>query len=378
MGLIKAAVSAAASTLHDQWKEYIKCDDLGNDILMKKVTTPNGIISKDSAIQVAPGQIAVIFQNGQILDATAEDGIYTFDQSASPTFFAGQFGDVFKEMWTRFTYGGATNKEQAVFYINAKEIIDNKFGTPAPVPFQDWSHPIPNQMTGQMTPLRVEVKCFGKYTFTISDPALFMSKIAGTAEEYRKEEITEQMRSEVVGAFQNVLNELGNSNHKVPVLELPSATEEIKKTMDEKVFDQPIRNRGISLEGFVVESVTLDDESEKKIDNYELSSNSYMQQGTLTGAYAKAVQDAANNANGAANGMIGVGMMNMASGGMIGGVAQGAFQNQGVSAQDIGANSVPASQGQAEVSKGAQFCTKCGSALPEGAQFCSKCGNKVA
>ncbi len=378
MGLIKAAVSAAASTLHDQWKEYIKCDDLGNDILMKKVTTPNGIISKDSAIQVAPGQIAVIFQNGQILDATAEDGIYTFDQSASPTFFAGQFGDVFKEMWTRFTYGGATNKEQAVFYINAKEIIDNKFGTPAPVPFQDWSHPIPNQMTGQMTPLRVEVKCFGKYTFTISDPALFMSKIAGTAEEYRKEEITEQMRSEVVGAFQNVLNELGNSNHKVPVLELPSATEEIKKTMDEKVFDQPIRNRGISLEGFVVESVTLDDESEKKIDNYELSSNSYMQQGTLTGAYAKAVQDAANNANGAANGMIGVGMMNMASGGMIGGVAQGAFQNQGVSAQDIGANSVPASQGQAEVSEGAQFCTKCGSALPEGAQFCSKCGNKVA
>ena len=377
MGLIKAAVSAAASTLHDQWKEYIKCDDLGNDILMKKVTTPNGIISKNSAIQVAPGQIAVIFQNGQILDATAEDGIYTFDQSASPTFFAGQFGDVFKEMWTRFTYGGATNKEQAVFYINAKEIIDNKFGTPAPVPFQDWSHPIPNQMTGQMTPLRVEVKCFGKYTFTISDPALFMSKIAGTAEEYRKDDITEQMRSEVVGAFQNVLNELGNSNHKVPVLELPSATEEIKKTMDEKVFDQPIRDRGISLEGFVVESVTLDDESEKKIDNYELSSNSFMQQGTLTGAYAKAVQDAANNANGAANGMIGVGMMNMASGGMIGGVAQGAFHNQGVSAQDIGANSA-AVQDSTEVNGGAQFCTKCGSPLPEGAQFCSKCGNKVA
>ena len=57
-----------------------------------------------------------------------------------------------------------------------------------------------------MTPLRVEVKCFGKYTFTINDPALFMSKIAGTADEYRKDEIIEQMRSEVVGAFQNVLN----------------------------------------------------------------------------------------------------------------------------------------------------------------------------
>ena len=67
MGLIKAVVGSVAGTLHDQWKEYIKCDDLGNDILMRKVTTPNGIISKDSAIQVAPGQIAIIFQSGKIL-----------------------------------------------------------------------------------------------------------------------------------------------------------------------------------------------------------------------------------------------------------------------------------------------------------------------
>ena len=91
MGLIRAAVGAVGSTLHDQWKEYIKCDDLGNNILMRKVSTPNGIITKDSAIQVAPGQMAIIYENGKILDATAEAGIYTFDQSSSPSFFAGQF-----------------------------------------------------------------------------------------------------------------------------------------------------------------------------------------------------------------------------------------------------------------------------------------------
>ena len=372
MGLIKAAKEAVGSTLHDQWKEYIKCDDLGNDILMKRVSTPNGIISKDSAIQVAPGQIAVVFQSGKILDATAEEGIFTFDQSSSPSFFAGQFGDVFKEMWTRFTYNGGTSKEQAVFYLNAKEIIDNKFGTPAPVPFQDWSHPIPNQMTGTMTPLRVEVKCFGKYTFKISDPATFMSKIAGTAEEYRKDDIVEQMRSEVVGAFQKVLNELGNSEHKYPVLELPSATDTIKGIMDEKVFDQPIRDRGLNLVGFVVESVTLDDESEEKIDNYELSSNSFMQQGKLVGSYGKAVVDAANNANGAANGMIGVGMMNMASGGVIGGVAQGAFNGKGTTAADLNGGAAGG-----EVPEGENnFCPKCGTAT-NGANFCPKCGQKL-
>ena len=144
------------------------------------------------------------------------------------------------------------DQEQAVFYLNGKEIMDNKFGTPAPIPFQDWSHPIPNQMTGTMNPLRVEVKCFGKYTFKIADPAVFMSKVAGTADVFRKDEIVDQMRSEVIGSFQNVLNELGNSVYKTPVLELPSNTDEIKQVMDEKVFDEPIRNRGIKLLGFAV------------------------------------------------------------------------------------------------------------------------------
>ncbi len=364
MGLIKAAVGAVGGTLHDQWKEYIKCEDLGQEILMKKVSTPNGVISKDSAIQVAPGQIAVIFQSGQVLDATAESGIYTFDQSSSPSFFAGQFGAVFKEMWTRFTYNGAVNKEQAVFYINAKEIMDNKFGTPAPIPFQDWSHPIPNQMTNTLTPLRVDVKCFGKYTFKISDPAIFMSRIAGVAEEYRKDALVEQMRAEVVGAFQNVLNELGTDKHKVPVLELPSSTDEIKKAMDAKVFDQPIRDRGISLVTFVVESVTLDDESAKKIDNYELSSNSYMQQGTLTGAYAEAVKNAASNEGGAANGFMGIGMMNMASGGMVGGAVTNAFNQQ------ANQNSAPAITGSGA------YCGNCGYPT-SGGNFCTNCGNKL-
>ncbi len=361
MGLIKAAVKSAKGVLHDQWKDFIRCDSLDNDTLMVRKSTENGVISKSSAIEVQPGQVAVIFQNGQILDATAEEGIYTFDESASPSFFAGDFGAVFKEMWTRFTYNGAVNKDQAVYFINTKEIIDNKFGTPAPVPYQDYSHPIPNQMTGEMTPLRVAVKCFGKYTFKITDPALFMREIAGTAEVYKKADICEQMRSEVQSTFQNVLNELGNAEHKVAVLELPSQTDEIKEVMDEKVFDQKIRDRGMQIEGFIIESVTLDDESNRKIDNYELSSNAYMQQGTLTGAYAEAVKDAAKNANGPATGMMGIGMMNMASGNAFGTMMSNAQNTNGVS---VSSNTA-----------GAKFCPNCGTAAS--GNFCTNCGTKL-
>ena len=388
MGLIKAAVGAIGSTMQDQWKEAIRCENMPNDVLMVKKTTPNGVISNGSTIIVAPGQCAIIYDNGRVIDATAEEGTYTFDSSSTPSFFAGQFGAVFKEMWQRFTYNGATAKQQAVFFFNTKEIVDNRFGTPVPIPYQDWSHPIPNQMTGTVTPLRVNVRCFGKYTFRISNPALFMNTMAGTADIYKKDLVIEQIRTEVIASFQNVLNELGNSEHKVPVLELSSQTDEIKEIMDERVFDEKIRERGITLVGFAVEPVTLDEESEKKIDDYELSSNSYMQQGRLVGAYADAVKGAANNSNGAAQGFMGIGMMNMATGGMMGGVAQGPWQNQNNQqptqpTQPVQEQPAPEAkqeeqvqEQQQEASK-AKFCTECGEKVDGDAKFCSKCGNKL-
>ena len=388
MGLIKASIGAIGSTLKDQWKEAIRCEEMTNDILMVKKTTSNGVISNGSTIIVAPGQCAIIYDNGSVIDATAEEGMYKFDTSSTPSFFAGDFGKVFKEMWQRFTYNGASAKEQAVFFFNIKEIIDNKFGTSAPIPFQDWSHPIPNQMTGTIIPLRVEVKCFGKYTFKIENPALFMSEIAGTANIYRKSDLTEQMRTEVMGAFQNVLNELGNSEHKVPVLELPSQTDEIKEIMKKNVYDEPIRRRGICLTGFVVESVTLDEESERKIDSYELSSNQYMQQGTLTGAYASAVQEAAKNNNGAVNGFMGIGMMNLASNGITGNVTSGPWQNQ--NSQNSEQNNSNEWICDCGTKNNGKFCSncgkehnvtrkcpKCGTINKISDKFCGECGEKL-
>jgi len=99
MGLIRAAVGAIGSTLHDQWKEAIRCEDLGNEILMKKVSTPTNVISAGSTIIVQPGQCAIIVDNGKVIDATAEEGVYKFDESSTPSFFAGQFKNTFKEMF---------------------------------------------------------------------------------------------------------------------------------------------------------------------------------------------------------------------------------------------------------------------------------------
>ena len=414
MGLIKAAVGAIGSTFSDQWKEALRCEDLGNDILMKKVTTPTGVITNKSTIIVGPGQCAIIYDNGRVLDASAEEGIYTFDSSSSPSFFAGQFGAVFKEMWQRFTYNGASAKQQAVFFFNTKEIINNNFGTKTPVLFQDWAHAIPNQMTGKLIPLSLKIKCFGKYTFKLENPAVFMSEIAGIADVYRKDTLLEQMLSEVLDAFQNLLNQLGTEKHQIPAMELPSQTDEIKEMMANSTFDEPIRRRGLQLTGFTVEGVSLDEASEKKITEYEHNSNAYMQQGRIIDV----METAAGNANGAMNGFMGLGMMNMSTGGAIGGTMQGAtnnaFSQEGLANSRVNENTVmpqqpvspvakpepaPAEEAPAEatetpadepaetpvenaeaeapVADGPKFCPECGTKLTPGAKFCPECGKKL-
>ena len=387
MGLIKAAKEAIGSTLKDQWKEAIRCEDMSDDILMMKKTTQTGVISNGSTIIVAPGQCAVIYDNGRIIDATAEDGMYIFDTSSTPSFFAGQFKDTFKEMLQRFTYDGASAKEQAVYFFNIKEIMNNKFGTATPVTFQDWSHPLINEMTNTMSPLRVEIKCFGNYTFRISNPALFMSNISGVSDMYTKRDLVEQMKAEIMEVLQNVMNELGNSEHKVPVLELQSQTDEIKDILKERDCDKRINDRGISIVSFGIESVTLTDESEEKIDNYEYSTNSFLQKGKMVDAYANAMENAASNSGGVLNGMMGIGIMNMTTGGTLKDVANKAFGHTG-EAKTENSSKWECTNCKNEV-EGAfcshcgtkkpesSFCSNCGEKVNENAKFCSKCGNKI-
>lgn len=138
-----------------------------------------------------------------------------------------------------------------------------------------------------------------------------------------------------------------------------------------------------------------------------------MQQGKLVGSYANAVEGAANNANGAANGFMGIGMMNMASNGIVGGAAAGPWTNQAPGSVAQSAQPVqqpqqqPAQSTQAVVSTpvatseewecpsckakcSGKFCQECGTKKPEvkkcancgkvlgeNEKFCSECGTKA-
>ncbi|MBQ8891550.1 MAG: SPFH domain-containing protein [Bacilli bacterium] len=349
MGLIKSAFTSISSTLHDQWEEYITCDSLDNNTLVVKKTTKNGVISNKSRIQVAPGQVALIFDSGKILDATAEEGIYEFDSSTSPSLFAGQFGEVFKEMWERFKFNGAPSKEQAIFYVNVKEIIDNKFGSSSPMAYPDPEYK------------NIYIRYFGVYSFKIADPFAFISNIAGNiSDKYTKEMLMEQANAEFVSALDVSLQECAHEG--VVFSSLPSKQLLIAEHMNEALDTKWKTLRGMEVVSVAIEKITPDDESRdriQKFDNASMYGREEYATGRMVDATATAMENAASNANGAATGFMGLGMMNNATGSMVGNPLE----------------YVKKSEDKKSTEQSGVKCSNCGSI--EKGKFCSKCGTKL-
>ena len=106
MGLIKAAMGAIGGTLADQWKEYFYCPAIDPQYLLvegqKKVNGRSSntkgeenVITNGSIIAVADGQCMIIVDQGKIVEVSAEPGAFQYDNTSSPSIFAGGLGQGF-------------------------------------------------------------------------------------------------------------------------------------------------------------------------------------------------------------------------------------------------------------------------------------------
>ena len=270
MGLIKAVTGSVIGTILDTWKDYFVCDSLDNDTLMVRGTKKgyggsNDVITNGSGIVVNEGQCALVIEEGNILEVAAEPGSYTFDSSLSPSIFDGGLEGLknsFKEAVERFTFGGEANKSQRVYYVNTKEIMDNRFGTPTPIPFRV----VFDKATG--SEVEIAVRCNGEFTFRIVDPVIFYQRVAGNkAARFEKEDLISIMKSEMLDALNPTFGKL--SDLGIRYSELPVHTTEIKEALREGLKTRWLENRGIVLDSITINSVTIPEADAEKIKNIQ-------------------------------------------------------------------------------------------------------------
>lgn len=424
MGLIKAAKDALSTVLADQWREYFYCDSLSNDVLMvkgsKRVTegrnsntkASDNIISNGSVVAVNEGQCMIIVDQGGIVDVCADAGEFVYDNSTEPSLFYGELGDSVKKsfstMGKRFAFGGNTAKDQRVYFFNTKEIINNLFGTPAPIPFR-----VLDRNTG--FDFDTAVKVNGQYTFKIVDPILFYTNVCGNvADSYKKSDLLATLKSELLTSLQPSLAKI--SAQGVRPYELPGFSEQICSLLSEALTEKWTELRGIQMVSMSINSADMPAEDKARFQKWQdtaMLRSADMQAARNTEAFASMIEN--TNLSGGGKGgspmdgamnMMAMGMMsNMMNGGgmgnMMGGqqaVRQapqmqspaaaapvlgwtcscGKTDNRGKFCEECGAPK-PDSAGWTcscgHVNKG-KFCQECGRKKPEGAPLykCDKCG----
>ena len=330
MGLLKAGIGAVGGVLADQWKEYFYCEAMDRDILVMKGRKRTGkrssnrkgddnIISNGSVIAVADGQCMLIVDQGKVVEVCAQPGEFVYDTSTEPSIFSGDLGEslnnTFNKIGQRFAFGGDTGKDQRVYYFNTKEIMDNRFGTPSPIPFR-----VVDRNIG--LDIDVSVRCNGVYSYRITDPILFYTNVCGNvSEEYTREELDSQLKAEFLTALQPGfarISEMGIRPNAIPghLMELTDA-------MDKILSEKWQGLRGLKIVAIGMNQVTLPEEDAEMIKQAQrmaILQNPSMAAATLAGAQAEAMKMAASNQNGA---MMGFAGMNMAS-------AQGGMNMQGL------------------------------------------------
>ena len=388
MGLIKAGIGALGGTLADQWKEFFYCEAMPKEVLVtkgqKRITSRSSntrgndnIISNGSGIAVADGQCMIIVDQGKVVEVCAEPGEFTYDSSSEPSIFAGKLGEsiiaTFKTIGKRFTYGGDTGKDQRVYYFNTKELIDNKFGTPNPIPFR-----VVDSKIG--LDVDVSVRCSGVYSYKIADPILFYTNVCGNVEkEYTRDELDSQLKTEFVSALQPAFGHL--SELELRPNQIVTHNTDLENAMNDALSTKWGELRGLKVVSIALGSVTLPDEDAdmiKQAQRAAIMRDPTMAAATLVGAQADAMKAAASNEAGAMTGFMGLGMAMNAGGGA--GAAQNLFA-MGQQQQQQQQQAAPAPGGwtcACGASVNGNFCPNCGAKKPEpkpaaGAWKCS-CG----
>lgn len=391
MGFIKAALGSALGTLYDEWLEFIYCESMESDVLMKKGTArasqhsgntarDENIITDGSRVVVNEGQCMLAVEDGRVIDFCAEPGGYIYKTGTEPSMYSGgdlTLRDTFAKMGKRWQSGGQAMHDQRVYFVNTKEILDNKIGIGG-VPFRDGEFNLTLMLNG-----------FGTYSYRIKDPIVFYTNIcANVSDSFSRKSLVPQLRAEMQSALLPVLGRLSGSGVRYD--RLPEMSGKIAGELNEELRDKWREFRGIEISTLAFTSIKPDDASVEKIRQLQ-ESNIYAGATQMLGArigaaQANAMEEAAGNASGALGGFMG---MNMAMG-------AGVNANSLLQAQQPSATAAqPAAESAEEwtCSCGAvntlRFCVECGKRKPASAEvwkcscghvgkgkFCGACGAK--
>ncbi len=323
----------------------IRWDNPQPGVLIWKFPQKNDELKNCSTLIIDPGQGAIFVYEGKVAAVHAESG--SFDIKTGNIPFLTTLASVMRAF---------DSKHKAeVFFVNLKEITNQKWGTKAPLKYQDPQYKFP-----------VGLRAFGNYSFKILNSEFFFTNFAGNQNEFTVDGFRETVTNRILTPLTDALAEA-----KFGYNEIDGQREELTAKLLEKLKPD-FTKLGFELTDFRIESTDFDEATQTRINKIAesqaaaqaVNAMGEVNQGALAN-YAqveklKALNTAASQEGGAAGVGVGLGA----------GLGMGQMMVQGMQQPQAPVGGAPAAPGS--------FCGSCGAKLTAGVKFCGGCGAKLA
>lgn len=329
--------------------QYVEPED---GILSYRYPMQDMEIQTGAKLTVRESQMAAFVNEGQVADVFGP-GLYTLSTQTIPILTN-------LRNWDKMF---ASPFKSDVYYFSTRTQVNQRWGTTQPVTIRDKDFGM------------VRLRAFGIYSWHVSDPKTFHSKISGTRDLYRLAEIEGQLRNNIVANISNAFAASG-----VPFLDMAANQIEVGKAMAASLQPE-FAALGLTLDTLVVENLSLPEELQKLLDerigmNMIGNMSQYTQYKT-----AQSIPIAAANEGGlagiGASLTAGMGMASQMSGAFNQAMQPQAAQVLPPPVTPIVAAAAGAAAGAAAAIGGeTKFCMNCGGKIPKAAKFCGECGTK--
>src|SRR2546425_3108870 len=194
-------------------------------------------IQNGGKLTVRESQMAAFVNEGKIADVFGP-GLYTLNTQTLPILTNLMNWD--KAFQSPF--------KSDVYFFSTRLQVNQRWGTPNPITIRDKEFGA------------VRLRGFGIYSYRLSDPRTFHTKVSGTRELYAVADLEGQLRNTIVGRMSDAF-----ANSNVPFLDMAANQVALSQRIAE--FLKPMFTAlGLTLDTFVVENLSLPDELQKRLD----------------------------------------------------------------------------------------------------------------
>ncbi len=231
------------SFIKSQLIEIIEWLDDTNYTLVWRFPDEDHEIKNGAKLVCRNGQAAVFVNEGKTADVFGP-GTHTLSTENLPIL----------SRLKGWKYGFSSPYKAEIYFINLKQYLDQKWGTPKPVLIRDPEFAVGNR------PGRVRIRAFGSYNFKIVDPRKFFDEVVGTQGFMSSDDIEGYVRSRLLSGFTKAA-----ASSELSVADMAAHYDVLAKGVLEGI-NADIAEIGVALTSFIVENISLPAEIEKALD----------------------------------------------------------------------------------------------------------------